>query len=192
MTILKSPFKTTGLQDIFRLHNTEELDVFLPITLYSTGNTTEEQVREVLESIPEVLEVRELSMKKVKWSAVHHEEYMVDFPDDLYYDHSKKALMRFTSSVPEFSDERSTPAGGFDHEFDFENDDCFPTPFSAAFPIEDNIDDFAEPPPPSKEKVLRDKRNRNAKAVWEHHQTDGYQRDISRRPRKPIDPKTQK
>lgn len=169
--IEKSPLKTTGLQCVFYLHATSEL--FVPISLYSTGNTTEEQVGELLRSVPDVLDVRDLSKKKAKWSEAYHpEEYEIDLPNPLF-DVDIPPDLEFGGDVSISSD------------FEFEDDFPNPNPFI----IDDNIDDFAAPPPPSKEHLLCIKRYRNAKAVWEFHQTAGYLRDISR---KPMNPRTHK
>jgi hypothetical protein len=148
---------TPGLQPVFDLQRTPEL--FFRLVLNSTGDTPEREVKDLLQSIPGVYQVRELSTEKVRWSE-HDEKYMIDFPDD-------DGL-----SIPsgaEFDDRASDSV--LEDIYDYDSELPIPNPASMFDGCE------IAPPPLSAGQVrsrqIRNRRIRNRKAAWKHRQTGG-------------------
>jgi hypothetical protein len=179
-TIRKSPLKASGLQEYCEASPSSEL--LRSIKLYSTENITEKrieeerkkQIEQLLLSVPGVEGIRDLKIRVVEWSEKYHPEYEIDFPYDL-----------FDLSIPSYA-ESAFEAPRAAHELYYDLDGAYDedSPFvSATWPAAEDID--VNPPPRPTERVLRNKRLRNAQAVWEHRQQPSYKAETEGRRNKP-------
>jgi hypothetical protein len=75
--IHRSALKATGLHERFVLLPTLTSEGFFQTTFYSTGKTTEQELKELLLSISEVYEVPHLSSEKCVWFEPYDEEYTI-------------------------------------------------------------------------------------------------------------------
>lgn len=174
--IRQSPLAETGLQDYCEIPR-ENLDALPSIKLYSTGDTTVEQVRELLEhSVPEIVGVRTVTMRKVQWSEAYHPEYEIDFPNP------EPGL----PSDIEFASERKAVCGAREPDYDLDgsyDEDSSLAPI--VWPEAEDID-FSPLPPAAKERMLSSKKKfLNAKAAWIHRQQPAFKANAEGRRDKP-------
>lgn len=169
--IRNSPLKAEGLQDYCEVPQTDEL--LRSIKLYSTGNTTKEQVEALLQSVPGVM-LRDLQVQKVLWAAFDP-EFEIDRPPD------PDIPYEVQFAQPESSRSAQELDYGLD---DASDEDSRLASFSV---IEAEDIDLSPASPPSKEQALRRRRDRHSEQEWKSYHSEGRSRF-----RKPIDPKTLK
>jgi len=171
--IRESSLAATGLQEHCEIPR-ENPDALPSIKLYSTGNTTVEQVKELLErSVPEIVGIRSVTMQKVQWSEAYHPEYDIDSPSD-----------PGLPSDLEFASASNAPCGELDYDLDGSYDeDSSLAPI--VWPEAEDID-ISPLSPDAKERMLGNKRRLlNAKAAWIHRQQPNFKVDAEGRRDRP-------
>jgi len=175
--ISRSPLVATGLQEHCEIPR-QNPDALPSIKLYSTGNTTVEQVRELLEhSVPEVVGVRKVTMRKVQWSEVYHPEYEIDSPNP---DPGIPSDLEFASGHKAVRGARE-----LDYDLDGSYDEDSPLGGPTVWP-EPEDKDLSPLPPDAEERMLGNKRKfLGAKAAWLHRQQPNFKADAEGRRGKP-------